>query len=446
MAGAGGFTTMNRIVKSGAARPVKRVRDFLARPAFDPEAERVAAEILKDVRARGDAAVLEAEKRIDGVALTTKTMRVSAAELAAAEKATPADVKRAVKEAHRRVAAFAKAGMRGDWSIRTPHGGVLGERFLPFERVGVYIPGGTAPLASTSVMTATLAQVAGVREIVAITPSARDGSVNPVLLYALKLAGCTEIYRVGGIQGVGMLAYGTKTVRPVQKLVGPGGAFVTAAKKLVYGEVSLDQVAGPSEICVVADGDADPTWVAADLLSQIEHGTGKEKALLVTDSELLAQKVDAAIDAQLEICTRKARMAPTIEKGGLLIVVTPTIEDAADLASEFAPEHLEVLTKAPRKLLPRLKKAGAIFVGPWAPEPAGDFAAGPSHVLPTGGAAAKFSGLTVEDFRRRTSIIEYTEKDLRDALPVIEAFGRIEGLDAHARSATVRVGLCPTPR
>ena len=431
---------MNLIVKSGAAKPVKRVREFLERPAFDPEAERIAAEILKDVRERGDAAVLDAEKRIDGVALTTKTMRVGTAELVAAEKATPPAVKRGVKEAHRRVTAFAKAGMRPDWSIKTQHGGTLGERFLPFERVGVYIPGGTAPLASTSVMTATLAQVAGVKEIVAITPCAKDGSVNPVLLYALKLAGCTEIYRIGGIQGVGMLAYGTKTVRPVQKLVGPGGAFVTAAKKLVYGDVSLDQVAGPSEICVVADGDADPVWVAADLLSQIEHGTGKEKALLVTDSELLAKKVEAAIEAQMEICTRKARMAPTIEKGGLLMVVTPTIVEAADLASEFAPEHLEVLTKAPRKLLPRLKKAGAIFLGPWAPEPAGDFAAGPSHVLPTGGAAAKFSGLTVEDFRRRTSIIEYTEEDLKDALPVIETFGKIEGLDAHARSATVRFG------
>lgn len=431
---------MGRIIKSQARKPVKRVREFLERPAFDAKAEAVAAEILRDVRERGDAAVLAAEKRIDGVELTAKTMRVSATELAAAEKAVPAAVKRGVKEAHKRVAAFAKAGMRKDWQIKTPRGGVLGERFLPFERVGVYIPGGTAPLASTSVMTATLAQVAGVKEIVAITPSAKDGTVNPVLLYALTLAGCTEIYRIGGIQGVGMLAYGTKTVRPVQKLVGPGGAFVTAAKRLVYGDVSLDQVAGPSEICVIADGDADPAWVAADLLSQIEHGTGKEKALLVTDSELLANKVDAAIDAQLEICTRKARMAPTIEAGGLLLVVTPSIDDAADLANEFAPEHLEVLTKTPRKLLPRLKKAGAIFLGPWAPESAGDFAAGPSHVLPTGGAAAKFSGLTVEDFRRRTSIIEYTEKDLEDALPVIETFGKIEGLDAHARSATVRFG------
>ena len=369
-----------------------------------------------------------------------KERKISQEELAEAEKAVPEEVKRNVQEAHRRVSAFAKAGMRPDWSIDTPHGGKLGERFLPLDRVGVYIPGGTAPLASTSIMTATLAQVAGVPEIVAVTPCAKDGSVNPVLLYALVIAGATEIYRVGGIQGVGLIAYGTETVKPVQKIVGPGGAYVTAAKRLVYGNVSLDQVAGPSEICVVADDTANPAWVAADLLSQIEHGTGKEKALLTTDSMALAEAVDAEVLKQLEICSRRDRMAPMVENGGLLIVVTPTIEEAADLASDFAPEHLEVLTKDPNSLLPHLKAAGAIFVGPWAPEPAGDFAAGPSHVLPTGGAAAKFSGLTVEDFRRRTSIIEYTKEDLEEAMPVIETFGAIEGLDAHTRSATIRMG------
>lgn len=429
-----------RIVTSSAKNPIARVVEFLSRPAFDPTAEKVAAELLADIRARGNQAVLDAVKRIDGVELTPETMLVSKEELAEAEKAVPEDVKRNVQEAHRRVSAFAKAGMRPDWSIDTPHGGKLGERFLPLDRVGVYIPGGTAPLASTSIMTATLAQVAGVPEIVAVTPCAKDGSVNPVLFYALVIAGATEIYRVGGIQGVGLIAYGTETVKPVQKIVGPGGAYVTAAKRLVYGNVSLDQVAGPSEICVVADDTANPAWVAADLLSQIEHGTGKEKALLTTDSIALAEAVDAEVLKQLEICSRRDRMAPMVENGGLLIVVTPTIEEAADLASDFAPEHLEVLTKDPNSLLPHLKAAGAIFVGPWAPEPAGDFAAGPSHVLPTGGAAAKFSGLTVEDFRRRTSIIEYTKEDLEEAMPVIETFGAIEGLDAHTRSATIRMG------
>lgn len=429
-----------RIVTSSAKNPIDRVVEFLSRPAFDPTAEKVAAELLADIRARGNQAVLDAVKRIDGVELTPETMLVSKEELAEAEKTVPEDVKRNVQEAHRRVSAFAKAGMRPDWSIDTPHGGKLGERFLPLDRVGVYIPGGTAPLASTSIMTATLAQVAGVPEIVAVTPCAKDGSVNPVLLYALVIAGATEIYRVGGIQGVGLIAYGTETVKPVQKIVGPGGAYVTAAKRLVYGNVSLDQVAGPSEICVVADDTANPAWVAADLLSQIEHGTGKEKALLTTDSMALAEAVDAEVLKQLDICSRRDRMAPMVENGGFLIVVTPTIEEAADLASDFAPEHLEVLTEDPNSLLPHLKAAGAIFVGPWAPEPAGDFAAGPSHVLPTGGAAAKFSGLTVEDFRRRTSIIEYTKEDLEEAMPVIETFGAIEGLDAHTRSATIRMG------
>ncbi len=429
-----------RITFWNKSEPNKRVEEFLSRPAFDPKAEEVAAAMLAEIRERGDAAVLEAVERIDGVKLTTESMRISDKELAEAEASISDEIKANVAEAHRRVSIFAKAGMRPDWSIPTDNGGTLGERFLPFDRVGVYIPGGTAPLASTSVMTATLAQVAGVKEIVAITPCAKDGSVNPVLLYALKLAGATEIYRVGGIQGVGLLAYGTETVRPVQKIVGPGGAYVTAAKRLVYGNVSLDQVAGPSEICVVADKDADPSWVAADLLSQIEHGTGKEKALLTTDSQELAEKVDVEVVKQLDICTRRDRMAPMVENGGLLIVVTPTIEEAADLASAFAPEHLEVLTKDPRSLLDRLTAAGAIFLGPWAPEPVGDFAAGPSHVLPTGGAAAKFSGLTVDDFRRRTSIIEYTKEDLIDAMPVVKTFGVIEGLDAHTRSATIRMG------
>ncbi len=429
----------SRITTWSKKDPNKTVEDFLSRPAIDPKAEVVAQALLNDIKERGDEAVLDAVKRIDGVELTTDTIRVSDAELAAAEASISEEIKANVAEAHARVTAFAKAGMRPDWSMPTKHGGTLGERFLPFDRVGVYIPGGTAPLASTSVMTATLAQVAGVREIVAITPCAKDGSVNPVLLYALKLAGATEIYRVGGIQGVGLVAYGTETVRPVQKLVGPGGAYVTAAKRLVYGSVSLDQVAGPSEICVVADKDARPDWVAADLLSQIEHGTGKEKALLCTDSMELAAQVDAEVMKQLETCSRVDRMKPMVENGGLLIVVTPTIEESADLATAFAPEHLEVLTKDPRSLLDRLTAAGAIFLGPWAPEPAGDFAAGPSHVLPTGGAAAKFSGLTVDDFRRRTSIIEYTEEDLKDAMPVIETFGAIEGLDAHTRSATIRL-------
>ncbi len=420
-------------------KPVPEIEAFLRRPAFDPKAESIAAELLADVRARGDDAVLDAVKRIDGVALRLHDMLVSDAELAAAEKSVTPDVRRNVRESYRRVAAFAKAGLRKDWHIATRHGGRLGERFLPLDRVGVYIPGGTAPLASTAIMTATLAKVAGVSEIVACTPCGRDGKVNPVPLFALKVAGATEIYRVGGIQAVGLMAYGTKTVRPVQKIVGPGGAFVTAAKRLVYGHVALDLVAGPSEICVISDSKSDPAWLAADLLSQIEHGTGHEKALFITDDADLAKAVSDEVLRQLPVLPRVGRMAPTIENGGLMLVVVPDIDKACDLANAFAPEHLEILVANARRYVSKLTCAGAIFVGQWTPESAGDFAAGPSHVLPTGGAAAKFSGLTVEDFRRRTSVIEYARDDLVDALPVIKTFGAIEGLDAHTRSATIRV-------
>lgn len=420
-------------------RPVPEVDAFLKRPAFNPKAESVAAEMLADIRERGDEAVLAAVSRVDGVELSPSEMRISDEEIKAAVRAVPPAIRRNVQEAYRRVAAFAKAGLRKDWHIRTEHGGRLGERFLPLDRVGVYIPGGTAPLASTAIMTATLARVAGVREIVACTPCAKDKSVNPVLIYALTIAGAAEIYRVGGIQSVGMMAYGTQSVRPVQKIVGPGGAFVTAAKRLVYGHVALDLVAGPSEICVVADKTGNPEWLAADLLSQIEHGTGSEKALFITDDADLANAVADEVRKQLPELPRVGRMAPTIENGGMMLAVVPTIEEGIALSNAFAPEHLELMVSGARKYLPKVTAAGAVFVGQWTPESAGDFAAGPSHVLPTGGAASKFSGLTVEDFRRRTSVIEYARKDLSDAYPVIKTFGDIEGLDAHTRCATLRV-------
>jgi histidinol dehydrogenase len=286
-------------------------------------------------------------------------------------------------------------------------------------------------------MTATLAKVAGVREIVACTPCGRDRSVNPVLLHALGVAGATEVYRVGGIQAIGLMAFGSQSVRPVQKIVGPGGAYVTAAKRQVYGHVALDLVAGPSEIAILADKTAKPGWVAADLLSQLEHGTGHEKALLVTDSAELAQGVSDQLAWQTPQLTRAGRITPLLETG-LLLVVVPTLDQGAELCNRFAPEHLELMVARPRHFLPRLTAAGAIFVGHWTPESAGDFAAGPSHVLPTGGAARCFSGLTVEDFRRRTSVIEYARNDLRDAREIIETFGAIEGLDAHARAGSIR--------
>jgi histidinol dehydrogenase len=292
-------------------------------------------------------------------------------------------------------------------------------------------------LASTAVMTATIARVAGVPEIVACTPCGAAGRVNPVLLHALQQAGATEIYKVGGIQAVGLMAFGTRRIAPVQKIVGPGNAYVTAAKRQVYGYVAIDQVAGPSEIAILADDSARPDWVAADLLSQAEHGSGHERALLLTDSAALAAAVRTELLAQTATLSRAALIRRVLP-AGVLLVVTPDLAAAVALCNRFAPEHLEVLTRRPRRLLPRLRAAGAIFLGGWTPEPVGDFVAGPSHVLPTGGAARMFSGLTVEEFRRRSSVIEYTRRDLADALPVIETFGAVEGLDAHSRSATIR--------
>jgi len=274
-----------RVAKWGRARKSKVIDGFLSRPAFDTGAEESAREVLADIRGRGDAAVLACAKKFDGVKLNAAGMRVSQDEIDSASKEVDAAFRRAAAEARRRIAAFAKAGMKKDWKMASPEGGMLGEKFVPYDRIGVYVPAGEAPLASTALMTATLAKVAGVPEIVACTPCGKDGKVNPYVLYALKLAGATEIYRVGGIHSIGMMAYGTQTVAKVQKIVGPGGAYVTAAKRQVYGDVALDLVAGPSEIAVLADEFANASHVAMDLLSQAEHGTGWEKALLVTPSK-----------------------------------------------------------------------------------------------------------------------------------------------------------------
>ncbi len=414
------------------------VQRFLERPAFDDQAEVVAREVLADIAQRGDAAVMEYAQRFDGTTFPkASAMRVSKAEIKAASKQVDADFKRAARATRARVREFAQASLKRNWEMSTAAGGRLGERFVPLERVGVYVPGGKAPLASTALMTAPLAVVAGVPEIVGCTPCGADGTVNPYLLYAMDLAGCTEIYRVGGIHAIGLMAYGTRSVPKVLKIVGPGGTYVTAAKRQVYGHVALDLVAGPSEIAVLADDSADPRFVAADLISQAEHGTGHEKVLLVTTSPELADAVEREMlvqSGELSRCDAIRR----VMREGMLIVVVESVGAGMELCNRFAPEHFELLVRQPKRWLAKATCAGAVFVGPWTPEPVGDFAAGPSHVLPTGGAAAMFSGLTVDDFTRRTSFMAYTKQDLEAALPIVEAFGRVEGLDGHARSARIR--------
>jgi len=416
------------------SRPVQRL---LERPAFDEAAEEAARGILEDIRRNGNRAVAKYVKQFDGAALKPADFAVGRAELTAARKEVDRGDLAAMREAHKRIAAFARAGLRKDWSMSSPRGGQLGEQFAPLRRVGVYVPGGEAPLVSTALMTVTLAKVAGVPEIVACTPCKKGRRVDPSTLCALELAGATEVYRVGGIQAVGLMAYGTRTIDKVDKIVGPGGAYVTAAKRQVYGHVALDMVAGPSEIAILADDTADPRFVAADLLSQAEHGTGFEKALLVTTSERLAAAVAGEVDEQAASLSRREAVAAVMQRG-MLIVLVNTLDEGMELCERFAPEHFELMVREPRNWLRKVRRAGAVFVGAWTPEAAGDFVAGPSHVLPTGGAAARFSGLTVEDFRRRTSYVAFTRADLRDVTPVIESFGRMEGLDGHARSARIR--------
>ena len=443
---------MIRILKSGD----KRIEAFNARPAFPKEAEKAAAAVLADIRRNGDAAVLKAVAKFEGfkakragdLRVELESIRVDKGTVRVGKGAvgdnrpceTRIDPKivRAVKDAHARVLRFSKASLRKDWSMKTPRGGSEGEFFSPMDRIGVYIPGGTAPLASTSVMTVTLAKAAGVKEIVACTPAGKDGKVNPVLLYALKLAGATEIYRVGGIQAVGMMAFGTKTCRKVQKIAGPGNAFVTAAKRQVYGYVAIDQVAGPSEIAVLTDGSVDVRWIAADLLSQAEHGSGWEKSLCVCTSAKLAEKIRAEVLRQTETLSRKALVNRVIDRDGILIVVAKGVKEGLGVVNRFAPEHFEIMTKDAVKVMKGVRAAGAVFAGAWTPESAGDFVAGPSHVLPTGGAANMFNGLTPDDFRRRHSFVAFSRGDLAETKATIEAFAAVEGLDGHGRAATIR--------
>ncbi len=426
-----------KIVKWSPARPSDVVSAFLNRPAFPPEAEAVARDVLSEIREKGDPAVTQYVKEYDGAAIPPSRFAVTADERKKAINEVDQEFKRCANEAHRRIVKFSRAGLRKDWTIPMAKGGEVGEQFVPLARVGVYIPAGAAPLVSTALMTVTLARVADVLEIVACTPADKEGNVNPYLLYALDLAGATEIYRIGGIQAIGAMAYGTKTIRKVQKIVGPGGPYVTAAKKLVYGDVDLDMVAGPSEIAILADDTAPAAYVAADLLSQAEHGTGYEKALLVTPSAKLAVAVQDELARQTEKLSRRDAIEK-VQAEGMLLVVVDNLDLGMELCNRFAPEHLEILTAEPRRWTKKVKTAGAVFLGAWTPESVGDFAAGPSHVLPTGGTAAMFSGLSVDTFRRRTSVITFTRADLIDALPVIEAFGRVEQLDAHARSAIIR--------
>jgi histidinol dehydrogenase len=403
---------------------------------FDPVIEDRTRAILEAVQNRGDAALLELTQRFDGAALTAEQLPVTQAELMTASLKADESLRAAIAEAEKNIAAFAKKSLRKAWQTRNSHGAVVGEKFDPFRRVGIYIPGGTAPLVSTALMTVTLAKVAGCPEIVVCTPCRKDGSINPALLFAARTAGATEIYRVGGAQAIAAMAFGTNLIKRVQKIFGPGNAYVVTAKRLVVGYVAIDLLPGPSELLVLADDTALPKHVAADLLAQAEHGSGHERVWLVTTSAKLLKSVEKEVISQLIKLPRREFIHRALDNAWLVQV--KSIDDGIALANQLAPEHCEVLTRNPRRLSERIVSAGAIFLGDCSPTVLGDYVAGPSHTLPTGGAGASFAGLTVDQFQRRTSLVEYNRASLRKALPAVQKFAELEGLDAHGKSAESR--------
>ena len=395
---------------------------------FDPQIEERVRAIIDDVRARGDGALVNLTERFDQVRLKPSEFRIAGK----SSKPGP-ELARAIAATHKNVAAFAKRSLRKGWSMRNSQGGRVGEKFDALRRVGIYVPGGTAPLVSTVLMTATLAKVAGCPEIVVCSPP----PINPGLLYAAHIAGATEIYQLGGAQAIAAMALGTQSIKRVVKIFGPGNAYVTAAKKLLFGRVGIDLLSGPSELLVVADNTAEPAFIAADLLAQAEHGSGYERVWLVTTSEKVLEATRAEIEKQIGGLERGEFVRRALENGGVCMLAKDMAQAVA-IANQFAPEHCELMVKNAPKVLSAIKTAGAIFVGPWTPTVVGDYLAGPSHELPTGGAGAAFAGLTVDQFQRRTSVIECSRAALAKSLPSLEAFGEVEGLDAHVASARVR--------
>ena len=406
---------------------------------FDPTIEERARAVVEAVQTRGDKALLEFTERFDGAKLTPYQLSVSKAELLDASLRADESLRSAVAMAVKNIEFFSRKSLRRNWAARNAQGARVGEKFDPFGRVGIYVPGGAAPLVSTCLMTIVLARVAGCREIVVCTPCGADGRVNPGILFAARAAGATEIYRLGGAQAIAAMALGTATLRPVQKVFGPGNAYVVAAKRLLFGRVAIDLLPGPSEVLVLADDSANARFAAADLLAQAEHGSGHERVWLVTTSSKVLDAVRRECAKQLAKLSRRDFIQRALANNGWLIQVK-TLADGIDLVNRIAPEHCEIMTKRPAKVAELITTAGAIFLGPWSPTVLGDYVAGPSHTLPTGGAGASFAGLTVDQFQRRTSVVEYSRASLKKSATALLKFAEVEGLDAHGRSAMIRLG------
>lgn len=408
--------------------------EIFARTQSDVDVSAIVSDIIADVRARGDEALFEYGRKFDKAYLTA--LEVTGKEIEEAFALVDKEFIETVKEAAENIRAFHQKQVRNSFIINEKDGVVTGQKVTPIEKVGLYVPGGTAAYPSTVLMDSIPAKIAGCKEICITTPPNSEGKVNPVILAAAKIAGVDRIFKVGGAQAVAALAYGTQSIPKVDKIVGPGNAFVAEAKRQVFGLVSIDMIAGPSEILVIADEKSNPAFVAADLLSQAEHDK-MASAVLVTESMELAEAVRDEVERQLELLPRREIARASIENNGK-IIVADDINAVLEVANELAPEHLELCVDNPFDLLDKVKNAGSIFMGRYCPEALGDYFAGPNHTLPTSGTARFSSPLSVDDFVKKSQYTYYTEEALKKVYKKVEMFAEREGLSAHARSATVR--------
>ena len=408
--------------------------EVFARDNIASNVEGVVSGIIADVIKRGDTALFEYSKRFDKAELAS--LEVTKEEIDEAVSAVPTEFVEIIKEAAENIRAFHEKQVRTSFVINEKDGVVTGQKITPIEKVGLYVPGGTAAYPSTVLMDSIPAKIAGCSEIVMVTPPSSDGKVNPVILAAARIAGVDRIFKVGGAQAVAALAYGTESIPKVDKIVGPGNAYVAEAKKQVFGKVSIDMIAGPSEILVVADSNSDPRFVAADLLSQAEHDR-MASAVLVCDSREFAEKVSDELEVQIPLLSRAEIARASIDNNGK-IIVAENLSLAIDIANEIAPEHLELCVDNPFDYLDKIKHAGSIFMGRYCPEALGDYFAGPNHTLPTGGTARFSSPLSVDDFVKKSQFTYYTKDALKSVSDKVAYFANKEGLTAHAKSATVR--------
>lgn len=420
------------------AKAQKDLLDSLLKrsPNHYGEYEAVVAEIIANVRDKGDEAVFEYTKKFDKWDITAENIRVTEAEIEEAFAGTEPEFIEVMKRSAANISDFHQKQLRNSWIETKEDGSILGQRILPIAVSGVYVPGGKAAYPSSVLMNVIPAKVAGVGKIIMTTPAGADGKVNPGTLVAAKIAGVDEIYKVGGAQAIAAMAYGTESIPKVDKITGPGNIFVALAKKACFGFVSIDSIAGPSEILVLADETANPRYVAADLLSQAEHDE-LASAILITTSKELAVEVEKQIDGFLQELSRAEIIRKSLDNYGY-IIIADTMDDAVEAANAIASEHLEILTKDPYKVMTQIKNAGAIFLGEYSSEPLGDYYAGPNHILPTNGTAKFFSPLNVDDFMKKTSLISYSKEALERAHNDIELFAKNEGLTAHANSIHVR--------